>query len=134
MRLEMNAVTLLVVATLVAATGSASAQSGAMQGMDMKGKDTKPMPVDKKGQVTSYKTQGTVKSVEPAKGTVTFAHDPVKELNWPAMTMTFKVEDKALFKKLADKKVEFDFLKRGPDYIVTGVKSARVAQIRFVLA
>jgi Cu(I)/Ag(I) efflux system protein CusF len=89
----------------------------------MKGMDTKSMPMDKKGQGTPYKTQGTVKSVEPAKGTVTFAHDPVKELNWPAMTMTFKVEDKALFKKLAaDKKVEFDFVKRGSDYIVTGVK------------
>jgi|KBSMisStaDraftv2_1062788.scaffolds.fasta_scaffold375711_2 Cu(I)/Ag(I) efflux system protein CusF len=119
----MKASTSLAVAALMLATGSASAQSGDMKGMDMKGMDTKSMPMDKKGQGTPYKTQGTVKSVEPAKGTVTFAHDPVKELNWPAMTMTFKVEDKALFKKLAaDKKVEFDFVKRGSDYIVTGVK------------
>ena len=119
----MKASTSLAVAALMLATGSASAQSGDMKGMDIKGMDMKSMPMEKKGQGTPYKTQGTVKSVEPAKGTVTFSHDPVKQLNWPAMTMTFKVEDKALFKKVAaDKKVEFDFVKRGSDFIVTGVK------------
>ncbi|MBW8072714.1 MAG: cation transporter [Ferrovum sp.] len=34
---------------------------------------------------------GTVKGVDTKKGTITLAHQPIKELNWPAMTMTFKV-------------------------------------------
>ena len=72
----MKASTSLAVAALMLATGSASAQSGDMKGMDIKGMDMKSMPMEKKGQGTPYKTQGTVKSVEPAKGTVELArHD-----------------------------------------------------------
>ena len=44
-------------------------------------------------------------------------------LKWPAMTMTFKVADKALLGKLAEgRKVEFAFEQRGKDYVITGVK------------
>lgn len=44
-------------------------------------------------------------------------------MNWPAMTMTFGIKDKMLFDKLADgKKVEFEFVKEGKDYVVTTVK------------
>jgi Cu/Ag efflux protein CusF len=79
-----------------------------------------PAPAQASG---SHRVIGTVKKVDARAKTVTLDHEAVKSLNWPAMTMTFKVEDKALFKKLAaDKKVEFDFVKRGSDYIVTGVK------------
>ena len=55
----MKASTSLAVAALMLATGSASAQSGDMKGMDIKGMDTKSMPMDKTGQVTSYKTHGS---------------------------------------------------------------------------
>ena len=33
---------------------------------------------------------GVVKDVNAAAGTITIDHGPVKALNWPAMTMTFK--------------------------------------------
>ena len=47
----------------------------------------------------------------------------MKDLNWPAMTMTFMVKDKALLEKLAlDKKVEFEFVQQGKDNVITGVK------------
>jgi Cu(I)/Ag(I) efflux system protein CusF len=40
---------------------------------------------------------------------VTIAHDPIKALNWPAMTMPFKVADKALLAKVkVGAKVRFD--------------------------
>lgn len=39
---------------------------------------------------------GVVKKIDAKVGTVTLAHDPIKALNWPAMTMPFKVADKAL--------------------------------------
>lgn len=103
------------------------AQSSGMKGMemkggDMKGMDPKSMSKESKGQMT-YKATGVVKKVDTAKGAVTVAHGPVKELKWSAMTMTFGVKDKSLLDKFAvDKKVEFDFVQQGKDYVVTGVK------------
>ncbi|TMH33740.1 MAG: copper-binding protein [Betaproteobacteria bacterium] len=107
-----------------------------MQGMDMKGVDrqkcmdmmkgmdkkaaSKPMAHSK---VKSHQADAVVKDVDAAKGKVTLAHEPVKSLNWPAMTMAFAVKDKALFDKLAvGNKVHVEFKKEGADYVVTGVK------------
>ena len=110
------------------APGFAAAQCGAMQGMDMKGMgmqgtDMNCMDMDKKAQGVTHKAAGTVKEVDPAKGTVKLAHGPVASMNWPAMTMGFIVKDKKLFDKLAvDKKVEIEFVQQGADYVVTAVK------------
>ena len=87
-----------------------------MKGMEMPSKPTATKP-------TAHKAIGVVKKVDPKAGTVTFAHEPVKSMNWPAMTMTFKVKDQVLFDRLTtDKKVEFEFTQEGKDYIVTAVK------------
>jgi Cu(I)/Ag(I) efflux system periplasmic protein CusF len=73
--------------------------------------------------VAAHQATGVVKKVDPKAGTVTLAHDPVKSLKWPAMTMGFTVKDKALLDKLQPgKKVEFEFLQQGKDYVITGVK------------
>jgi Cu(I)/Ag(I) efflux system protein CusF len=107
------------------------AQSGDMKGMDMKGMDTKGM--DMKGMETGkkptagtqvvHKATGVVKKVDPKSGIVTLAHDPVKSLNWSAMTMGFTVKDKTLLDKLPlDRKVEVEFVQQGKDYIITTVK------------
>jgi len=54
---------------------------------------------------------------------VTLAHGPVPSLKWPAMTMGFGVKDKALLGKLApEKKIEFEFVQQGRDYVITSVK------------
>lgn len=110
-----------VLATLMVA-GSAFAQQkmDGMQGMDMKNMD---MGKPSAAATTTHKTVGVVKAMDPAAGTVTFAHEAVKSLNWSAMTMNFHIKGKMLFDKLADgKKVEFEFVKDGKDYVVTGVK------------
>jgi Cu/Ag efflux protein CusF len=84
--------------------------------MDM---DNKPAA----GAQTAHKATGVVKKVDPKAGTVTLAHDPVRSLNWPAMTMGFQVKDKPLLNKLAvDKKVEFEFVQQGKNYVITSVK------------
>ncbi|MCR5879306.1 copper-binding protein [Phenylobacterium sp. J367] len=44
---------------------------------------------------------GVLKSIDARAGTVTIAHDPIKALNWGAMTMPFKVADPALLKAAA---------------------------------
>ena len=51
---------------------------------------------------------GTVKSVDAAAGKSVIAHDPIPALKWPAMTMDFRLADKALASKIkAGDKVKF---------------------------
>ena len=72
---------------------------------------------------TTHRTVGLVKSIDTKAGTATLTHDPVPSMKWPAMTMTFKVQDKALMDKLGQsKKVEIDFEQRGKDYVITSIK------------
>ncbi len=124
----MKVAALIALAAFVTSTSAVLAQSGDMKGMNMKGMDMKGM--DMKGMGSGDKTHGTVhsavgvvKNVDPAKSTVTLDHEPVKSLNWPAMSMGFMVKDKAMLDKLtADKKVEVEFVQQGKDYVITSVK------------
>jgi len=126
----------LVLALFVAIPALSHAQTGGMKGMemkdmdmkgmDMKGMDMKGMDMGNKpaaGTQTAHKATGVVKKVDAKAGTVTLAHEPVKSLNWSAMTMAFQVKDKTLLDKLqAGKKVEFEFVQQGRDYVITTVK------------
>jgi Cu(I)/Ag(I) efflux system periplasmic protein CusF len=113
----MKSPVMLVLALAVAS--SSFAQSGGMKGMDMKDMPMKMEKKDAKGAV--HKGSGVVTKMD--KESVTIKHEPVPSMNWPAMTMSFKVKDKALMEKLAkDKKVDFEFAQQGRDYVVTGVK------------
>ena len=70
-----------------------------------------------------HKAAGVVTKVDAAKKKVTIKHEPVRSLNWPSMSMAFTVKDKALLDKLPkDKRVEFEFVQEGKDYVVTSVK------------
>lgn len=88
--------------------------------------DMKAMDMAKKPAATApmvHKATGTVKKVDAKAGVVTLAHEPIKSLNWPSMTMGFKVKDKMLMDKLTDgKKVQFEFMQEDKDYVITGVK------------
>jgi Cu(I)/Ag(I) efflux system protein CusF len=86
-------------------------------------KDAKAPAGDHKGHGT-HNAVGVVKKVDAKAGTATIVHEPLKAANMPsAMTMDFKVEDKALLAKLAEgKKVEFEFMQHGADYVITRVK------------
>lgn len=106
-----------------------TAYAGEMKSMETKGdksmdmKDMSPSTMAKDAKPGKHHAKGTVKSVDPKAGTVTLDHEPVKSMNWPAMNMTFKMQDKALMDKLAQgKKVEVDFEQRGKDHVITGVK------------
>ena len=66
---------------------------------------------------------GTVRAVDLKQGTVRLSHDPIRSLNWPAMTMTFKAKDKAMLANVkAGAKVEFSFEQSGKDYVITEIK------------
>jgi Cu(I)/Ag(I) efflux system protein CusF len=107
----------LILALLVpTAAAIAQTKMDDMKGMDMSKKPTASASV-------VHKATGTVKKLDAKAGVVTLAHEPVKSMNWPSMTMGFKVKDKRLMDKLTDgKKVEFEFMHEGKDYVVTGVK------------
>ena len=109
---------------LIALTLGAGSTFAADKMEDMKGMNMKNMDMGKPAaSTTTHKTVGVVKALDAKAGTVTFDHEPVKSLNWPAMKMTFGVKDKMLFDKLAmGKKVEFDFVQEGKNYVVTAVK------------
>jgi len=94
-----------------------------MMGKDKKGMEMKGMGADKKAEVQSHKGVGTVKKVDSAGGKVTIAHGPIPTMKWPAMNMTFTVKDKAMLGKFSqDKKVEFEFVDQGSNYVITSVK------------
>lgn len=92
------------------------------KGMDMgKGMGMGMQPAA--SATTTYTATGVVKKADPGSGVVTLSHEPVKDLNWPAMTMGFKVADKASFTKLVEgKKVEVQFKRIDKDYVITAVK------------
>jgi Cu/Ag efflux protein CusF len=96
----------------------AGAQSQGMGGMDMKG-------MEKKGEKSqkAHQASGTVTKVDPQKSSVTIAHGPVQSMNWQAMTMTFKVKDKAMLEKVKQgEKVDFSFVQSGKDYTITQIR------------
>lgn len=123
-------------------SGAAFGQAGDMKGMDMKqgcmdmkGMDMsacKDMMQEKTSDSNSrgmsnkgvvHKTSAVVKAVDQANGNVTLAHDQVKTLNWPAMTMTFGVKDKSLLDKLTvGKRVDVEFTQQESNYIISAVK------------
>ncbi len=119
--------TLLIALALGAGTALAADKMGDMKEMDMgkqKMEDMKGMEMGQKAKPgATHKAIGVVKEIDPKAGMVTFAHEPVKTLNWPAMTMGFAVKDKMLLDKLTvGKKAAFEFVQDGKGYVVTGVK------------
>lgn len=107
-----------VVATIAAAS-SAFAQ---MNMGDMKGMQMGQKPGASSNQQV-HVARGTVKKADPKAGVVSLAHEPVASLNWPAMTMSFKVKDKKLWNQLHEGRVvEVEFVQDGKDYVIAKAK------------
>lgn len=71
----------------------------------------------------AYPASGVVRKTDADTNTVTIAHDAIKGLGWPAMTMKFKVKDKALLDKMpVDKRIEFTLIQEGEEYVVGAVR------------
>ena len=75
------------------------------------------------GNAKTHSGVGVVKSVDAAKGTVMLAHEPIASLQWPKMTMKFVAGDRKMLDQLTPgKKVEFEFVERNRDYVLTRLK------------
>lgn len=74
-----------------------------------------------------HTTRGEVKAIDVASSSITFAHEPVATLNWPAMTMGFSVTDKKLLQQSKPgQQVEFDFTEKGDGkFVVNAIRPVR---------
>ncbi|MFM0292174.1 MULTISPECIES: efflux RND transporter periplasmic adaptor subunit [Paraburkholderia] len=84
-------------------------------------------PTSASAAAQSYETTGTVEKVTPQE--ITFSHQPVPALNWPAMTMSFsKPEPNAFPDVKAGQTVHFVFTQSGDNYQLQKVEPAGGAQ------
>jgi Cu(I)/Ag(I) efflux system protein CusF len=71
----------------------------------------------------THKGIGVVKSIDRTAAQVILRHEPIESLKWPTMTMAFAVRDKSLLEKLSlEKRVEFEFVLRGQQFVITSIK------------
>ena len=78
-------------------------------------------------QPSLYETRGRIEAIKGDQ--ITFSHDPVPALGWPAMTMTFRAEPPTLAKglKVGDR-VAFAFEQRPEGPVVRRISPTGGAQ------
>jgi Cu(I)/Ag(I) efflux system protein CusF len=103
------------VGTLVAAPGFATAQTMDPNMPGMAGMRHDAKPADAQGT-------GIVRAIDTGKGTITLQHEAITSIDWPAMTMAFKVSSPDSLKaaKVGDK-VKFTVHPAGMDSMVTSI-------------
>lgn len=76
-----------------------------------------------------HRAEGTVEEVDAKTSTVTLAHGPVASLQWPAMSMEFKVANSALLQDLKPgSAVAVEFIERGQgEWVITTARPQRKA-------
>lgn len=63
--------------------------------------------------------KGVMLKVDRANATVKINHDPIPALDWPQMTMPFRLKESALADQVKEgDKVEFFLEKSGSDYVI----------------
>ena len=78
------------------------------------------------GKNAIHTATGRIDLVDSAEKAVTIEHAPVASLNWPGMTMEFKLADAALLEKIRPgDKVVFEFTERGSgEWVITSLRSS----------
>lgn len=73
-----------------------------------------------------HRAEGRVEEIDSRSGSVTIAHAPVPGLNWPAMSMAFKLANSSLLTTLRPgATVAFEFVERGPgEWVITALTPA----------
>ena len=108
----------VILATLVCSVLSTAAVSSyAADKMEM------AMPAKATASNTAITGKGQVVLISKDKTMVTLKHDPIAAIQWPAMTMAFKVKNSAVLSKTkVGDKVSFTLSPDGKDYMVTSIK------------
>ncbi|MDR1946560.1 MAG: copper-binding protein [Desulfovibrio sp.] len=75
-------------------------------------------------QAAVYSAKGTITLAEKTEGRITIRHEPVPALNWPAMTMRFRLEDPSLAEGLKEgEAVRFDFRNEASAPVIVNIES-----------
>lgn len=73
--------------------------------------------------------RGGVLQVDQSNATIKINHDPIAALNWPRMTMSFRLKERSLIDKIKEGDiVEFLLQKEASDYVI--VKLSKQSSIR----
>ncbi len=76
--------------------------------------------------VHAQTVEGEVKRIDPEAGKVTLKHGEIKNLDMPAMQMSFRVADPAWLKTLqVGDKVKFDAAKVNGQFTITAITVAK---------
>lgn len=80
--------------------------------------ETAPSP-----KSVGHRASGRIDDYDPKTGTATIEHGAIESLNWPAMTMEFKVANEGLLKGLKPgARVDFEFVERGQgEWVITEI-------------
>lgn len=106
---------LTLASTLITASAFAAPQQMDPNMPGMAGMQHDPKPTDAQGV-------GVVKAIDTANGTITLKHEAIPSIQWPAMTMTFKVASPDLLKKAkVGDKVKFGLRPAGMNSTVTSI-------------
>lgn len=66
---------------------------------------------------------GTIKAVKAQEHQVKISHQPIKELNWPAMTMDFTVTNEVDLSQLkVGDAVQFNLQAKGDDFVISNIQ------------
>ncbi|WP_324779917.1 copper-binding protein [Thiobacillus sedimenti] len=106
----------LTLAIILSLGAGAACADSVMPGMDMGGQQAKPG--------ASHQAVGVVKKVDAKAGKITLAHGAVKSLNWPPMTMPFRISRGQAETVRAGQRVNFEFVVSGMDATITKIEPA----------
>lgn len=107
----------LTLAFILSLGAGAALADSTMSGMDMGGQSAKPG--------ATHQATGVVKKVDAKAGKVTISHGAVKSLNWPPMTMPFKISRSQADTLKPGQRVSFEFTVSGMDSTITKIEPAR---------
>ena len=77
------------------------------------------------GKQPTVQGTGVVKSVDPDKGTITLAHQAIPALEWPAMTMQFKIDRQLASTVKPGQYVKFELAADGMGGTITKVTALK---------
>lgn len=132
----MNKFTISVLTTLILGASLSALADDSMKGMDMNnmpagssmstgsmhGMDMHNMPMKSSTNAKVAEGVGVIKSIDPHNNMIVLNHQAIKELNWPPMSMGFKVADPKLLDGLkVGQNVTFELTTVGTKEIVTAI-------------
>lgn len=87
--------------------------------------DTRRAAHSQLAQASEALTEGEIRKVDKSAGKLTIKHGPIQNLDMPAMSMVFRVQEPAMLDKVqSGDKVRFRAEKVGGQYTVTRIERA----------